>query len=222
MPLRVGAPAGDETAWGFGSLDEWLLFSGLPLTDEVTDAAELAQTRFINTEGTGSPALGSYAGDVDADGENDVLVSFATWTAETGPMEAGLVALYFGREFSGIETTDGADVRVAGVTEGEQVGVSLAGGCDFDADGHADFLVGAHRAVDGADGGVVLGFYGAPTGGALTSSDAAFEVEGAAGAEAWQAICAGDTSGDGLDDFLVGAPGLTDVQEVYLFHGRSW
>jgi hypothetical protein len=220
-PTLIGRPSGDLVNWVLGSTDSLLLFQGMPSTEELMSAEEAAVARFDNADGGQIDAFGAYAGDIDGDGDDEVLASFATWSPGDNVPEAGLVTVFFGDEFLGVRTTDDADVRIEGLAS-ERLGRSVGGGCDLDGDGRADLLIGAHREVDGEDSGVVLGFYGESTGGESSSEDAAFEVAGASGAEAWQVTCVGDVGGDGRDDFTVAAPGLEAVQQVSLFAGTSW
>ncbi len=113
-----------------------------------------------------------------------------------------------------------ADAKFTGVAA--NAGTATAGAGDVNADGYADFLVGAY--FDGFDGPgrayLVLGS-GALSSGSLAGADA--EFEGATvGDYAGQAVAgAGDFNNDGFDDMLVSATYANGGGTVYLLLGSS-
>ena len=130
------------------------------------------------------------AGDVNADGYDDVVIGVATMASEPGyatvhlGSSAGLVD-------NGGDVVLHADNAAAGL---DLFGWSVGGAGDVDGDGYDDVVVGGN-------GGFVTVFYGSATG----PSDArrtTLESEGHAASVAG----AGDVNGDGYDDVVVGRP----------------
>ena len=139
------------------------------------------------------------AGDVDGDGFADVIVGAPN--ADAGGTFAGRVRVFSGADGNALHTFDG--------TAWDQFGFSVDGIGDVDGDGRDDVAVGAPLAdvaafnsgsafvYSGADGTEILAVHGAQIGDRLGSVVAR----------------ARDVNGDGIPDFLVGAPGA-DVAAV--------
>ena len=106
----------------------------------------------------------------------------------------------------------------------DQFGFAVQAAGDVDADGFADFLVGANVNDSRAAGGGEVYLY---RGGSNYPSTAAISYGGpVAGANCGAAVCGGaDLDGDGYDDWAVGAPGLgttgNDAGRVYVFRGGA-
>jgi hypothetical protein len=151
------------------------------------------------------------AGDVDADGNDDVLVG-APLNAEGG-FNAGAAYVVLG-PVTGTVDLSFADARVVG--DGEfNVGFCVSGAGDVDADGHDDLLVSSSP---NGNGRAYL-LLGPVTGKVKTSrADAAFVGEENEHL-GWGVSDAGDVDADGHDDLLIGAPGRDDEG---LFAGAAY
>ena len=147
--------------------------------------------------------VGDYVtgiGDFTGDGVDDAAIS--------GEMDVtGTIWLLPGPFQSG--TIVDAEVAVYGEAEGDQAGASIAGAGDTNADGFADFVVGAYtNDAGGLDGGAAYLVRGPLAAGAHTLAEATLrwvaEVEGDGAGR--QVAGGGDYNGDGLLDLAFGAP----------------
>jgi hypothetical protein len=164
----------------------------------------------------------SKAGDVDADGYDDVVVG-AYFDKTAGP-ESGSAFVYSGKT--------GAQLwKFSADSPGDWLGLSVDGIGDIDHDGHDDVLVGAPydgalapyagtaRVHSGRTGQVLLSIHG----------DHAFDTLG------WSVAGAGDVNADGFPDAVLGATGSSvggiangavfvhsgkDGSRLFAFHGH--
>ncbi|MGH7336428.1 MAG: integrin alpha, partial [Myxococcota bacterium] len=121
-----------------------------------------------------------------------------------------------------------ADVTLTGDEDGAEFGTAVAAVFDVSRDGVDDLLVGAplHDAggASNADRGEAYVFFGASTPDAIADVTISGDTnDGALGAAVSRA---GDADGDGVRDFLVGAPledpaSLANAGSAYLFRGGS-
>lgn len=160
------------------------------------------------------------AGDVNNDGYDDVIVG-AKWAQQSFYNE-GMAQLYLGG-------ADGLANAPAWTVFGEQAGASLGTAVspagDINHDSFADVLVGVPLYdTETEDVGRVLAFCGSADGLAQTPC---WSVTGSqANGRLGEAVSGGgDVTGDGLDDALVGAPGLDaavpEAGAVWLFGGTT-
>ncbi|MDF1837645.1 MAG: VCBS repeat-containing protein [Planctomycetota bacterium] len=136
-------------------------------------------------------------GDVNADGYDDVIVSYGTSAMGRGGTNV----------FSGATGAILHSFRGYATSSSSGSGVSFAG--DVNADGHTDIIVGGHfsgRAdvYSGADGSVLHA-----TGGPSTFGDAVSGI--------------GDIDNDGHDDFVVGSKGgwIIGFGKAYVYSGLT-
>jgi hypothetical protein len=155
-------------------------------------------------------------GDVNGDGRGDVVIGAPNVTA---PLQyAGAAYVVFGR---GLNVTSSIDLaalgtagfRIAGASASDYAGTSVGGGKDVNGDGLADVIVGAPRASNNSrqNSGSVYVVYGrasqAPVDLATLVSAVGLRIDGAAaGDQAGLSVAAaGDMTGDGLSETILGA-----------------
>jgi hypothetical protein len=147
----------------------------------------------------------AFAGDVDGDGVQEVLVG-------AYHRNAGMAGSYEGAAYlvepvaSGIQSLDDA-IRILGSSAGSEAGYAVAGPGDMDGDGLAEVAIGARYDGTGGEYAGAVYVLAGPVTGITTVADADAVWTGeVAGAYAGSAVSrAGDVNGDGLADLLVGS-----------------
>lgn len=100
---------------------------------------------------------------------------------------------------------------------GDRLGAALTGG-DFNADGYSDLVVSAMGHPYSNNDGEVLVYYGGPDG--LGTEPDWIETGARSHDRFGTAVAnAGDMNGDGIDDLLIGAPGVAESGMLYLYLG---
>ncbi|MFZ5479351.1 MAG: MopE-related protein, partial [Myxococcota bacterium] len=145
------------------------------------------------------------AGDVDADGYGDLLVS--AYNYDGGGTDAGAVFLSLGSSTPSSASLSGM-VRFTGEAAGDQAGDSTNGAGDVDGDGYDDVLVGAWENDDnGTSAGAVYLLLGGPSPSSRGLAAADAQYVGEAAGDRAGVSCAGgiDFDADGYGDVVVGA-----------------
>jgi PKD repeat protein len=157
----------------------------------------------------------SGAGDVNADGYDDVIVG--DYANGAGGIQAGRAFVYFG----GSTPDNVADWVLTG-TPGERLGIHVASAGKVNGDDYGDILIGAdYNSAGGTRAGRAYLFHGGPA--PDTTPDLILTGDLAEGGFGAELSSAGDVNADGYDDLFVSAwlhdgPGI-DAGKAYVFLG---
>jgi len=174
------------------------------------------------------------AGDFNSDGFDDVIIGARD--ADPNGADSGASYVVFGTDqglanplnLSGLNSSNGQVIN--GVNAGDYSGSSVNSAGDINGDGISDVIIGAPEASpNGSYSGTSYVVFGANAG--LSSPLNLSTLDGNNGF-AINGIDANDTSGnsvsgagdinaDGIDDFVIGAKGVSPNGASYLVFGRS-
>jgi len=202
--LLVGAPGAD--AGGTDAGRAYLWFGPV-----AAGAASLSTADHIFTGEVAGDLGGSAvaaAGDVNADGADDLLIG-ASCESAAGSC-AGAVYLVHGPFTAGSVSLSSATAKLTGEDEDDNAGFSVASAGDINGDGYDDILVGApyHAANGRADAGAAYVVHGPVSGTvSLSSADARLLGEDYWAMSGWSVSSIADLDSDGYDEVAVGARG---------------
>jgi len=130
-----------------------------------------------------------------------------------------LVALLVGRDVQAVPTWTWLHAKY-GERLFDEVGIAVAGVGDIDGDSHADFIVGIRRGPLALGGKAIV--YSGRTGNTIFTLSTADSADGFGNSVAGL----GDVDGDGIPDFVVGAPtamvpGIGRAGAVFCYSGAS-
>lgn len=210
-------------------------------TDTVNQTVTTSTVELISgingaTAGDSSGQSVSYAGDVNGDGFDDVIIgaenaggkgaAYVLFGSSAGVPDINLSSLSAGTSSSGF--------LISGQAAGDLAGrfVSFAG--DLNNDGLADLIVGARQAdpAAGTDAGRAYVVYGKTSTAvvelsAVAAGSGGFVINGASAGDIAGAVVsnAGDVNGDGFADLLLSAPksgaSAFDAGRAYVVYGSS-
>ncbi len=179
------------------------------LSDTTADTADATVTCSDELAQCGMDV--AAAGDVDGDGVPDALVS-----------SSGRVGVFLGATFVGTVPLADADVAVTSDEPSTAFGTAIDGLGDIDGDGLGDWVATAHLGAEGYGAAYVF-LGGGPSDLGSSEADAIIVGENAESHFGCDVAALGDTNGDGLGDFVVGAydnrDGGMQAGAVYVFLG---
>jgi len=180
-----------------------------------------AWTETSGTSGTGFGTSISGAGDVNGDGFGDLIVSAPSYS--NGETLEGRAYVFEG---SAAGMSSFATWSNLGSQAGGEYGVSVSLVGDLNADGFSDYVVGASHedSVNGLGSGRAHVYLGDSLFTLPTSAGSLNGPSANAGFGNW-ITGAGDTNGDGYDDFLVGSRDASNGESgegmVFAYYGTA-
>ncbi len=165
------------------------------------------------------------AGDVNADGFSDIMVSAVSYDNGNNVNE-GVVYVYHGNN-AGVSTTPNYVLDDANQTSAA-MGCSIAGAGDINGDGFSDVIIGSrlHDVGGNANEGVAYIYMGGTNGLEATPSSTLHNANQSAANFGNSVSSAGDVNGDGFSDVLVGADlydagAAINAGAVFVYHGST-
>ncbi len=221
--VLVGAPYGDEDPTVSGGGDTLLfsvtdLLAATPVTEDTVVFYGSQQAEYSGTAVAG-------AGDFDGDGLDDILIGAPNYDiTEEGDEGAMYLVLGSNTGWASTALTD-AHLRMYGAQYQDKMGRYLGAPGDISGDDLADIFTDSWNWDAEEDNmGLTCGVLGGHAGGSLdltTEADILILGEGKNDYLGRGIAAAGDTNGDEIGDFWVGASGAGSRGTLYLIQGAS-
>jgi hypothetical protein len=223
----IGARQADDGVT-YHAGQSYLVFGGTGLIQDM-DLSD-ADASFIGENGDDfSGQSVSYAGDVNGDGYDDIIIG-ADRNEDGGyPWAGKSYLIYGGTGLTQDMNLGNANASFIGENAADFSGISVSYAGDVNGDGYDDIIIGAHRNDEGGDYAgqsyLIFGGTGLTQDMDLSNANASFIGE-AGGDYAGDSVSyAGDVNGDGYDDLIIGAPnnddGTNGAGQSYLIYGGT-
>ena len=198
--LLIGAPSWDTATKA--EVGRMYIHFGGGSSGSLSDADVLVKGQ----NGANYLSLGMTGGDLNGDGEGDVLVGAPG--NDIGGSNRGTIYVMYGPVSAGEVNAGDMSDYITGESNADEVG-SVLDMFDHNGDGIDDLIVGAPKSDEGGTGAGSVYIVNGPVTGALSleSADLQYTGESAADKFGTSVSSVGDLNDDGLDDLIAGAPG---------------
>ncbi|MCB9744220.1 MAG: FG-GAP repeat protein [Alphaproteobacteria bacterium] len=220
--LLAGAPLDDDAATNAGQVAVLLT----PSSGALRGTLSASDADYLVLGAADSDRLGYFGlqavGDVDGDGNEDVLMGAAT-ASSSSATEAGVAYLVSGAALADGDVEAIASARFDGLAEDDLFGIAAIGLGDLDGDGDAELIISARRGDNQVTDAGTLYLFEGGTGLSGTISAASADAMlggGADGDRLGNFLATGDIDGDGALDLVTGSQAAT-VNGVSLA-GIAW
>ncbi len=194
----LDADGWDDAIVGAYGSNTVYIFNGATGSTDPADSVVITHTGSVNF------GIAVAAGDLDGDGQDDLVVG-ATTHDSSSLNDVGAAYVFYGPLTGTLDESD-ADAVLEGTGGGDQAGGMLAFVGDVVGAGLDTLAIGARYNDDGgSDAGAVYLVTGILSGEVALSSVDAVLTGAAADDNSWDAHGIGDVNADGTDDIVVGA-----------------
>lgn len=189
---------------------------------------------FQGVKGTGEFGYSvSAAGDVNADGFDDLIMSAPFGVGPMNEANAGDTYVFFGSaSLPSVITANSANVTIFGAEAQDRSGISVSGAGDVNGDGYDDIVIGANLADAAGNAKSMAGesyiIYGGVSMpatidlGTLGTAGMTIYGSGASDQLGLSVSGAGDVNGDGFADVILGAGNADTTSPIRSVNGESY